>query len=109
MSVIPFAGNPLDRASEKRRDLEWIAARRRDATSLIWPIWRLQPLVLEEEGSRSADAGYLRPELAEHIAAAGAPFIFLGIDESGAAVFALDISAASDPMNEGPLAGLGHF
>lgn len=109
MPAIPFAGNPLDRASERRSDAEWIAAQRCSANSLVWPIWRLQPLVLGDERAHRLDAGYLRPGLAEKLAAEDAPFIFLGIDEAGAAVFALDISAATDPMNEGPLAGLGHF
>ena len=35
--MIPFSGNPLDRASEKRSDAAWIAARRRDPSSLILP------------------------------------------------------------------------
>ncbi len=76
---------------------------------MIWPIWRLQPFLMGQEDARSVDPGYLRTGLAEGCAAADAPFIFLGIDASGAAVFALDISAASDPASEGPLAGLGHF
>src|SRR5690348_14158373 len=109
MSVIPLAGNSLDRASQKRSDSAWIGARRRDASSLIWPMWRLQPFLLGDESARSVEAGYLRPGLSESCAAADAPFIFLGIDESGAAVFALDISAAADPASRGPLAGLGHF
>jgi len=111
MSVIPFAGNPLDRASEKRSDPEWITARRSDSKSLVWPIWRLQPLLLGRENreAKSVQAGYLHPGLAEDVAGGGALSVFLGLDETGAAVFALDISAAVDPANEGPLAGLGHF
>jgi hypothetical protein len=31
--MIPFQGNPLDRASEKRTDEAWIAAKRNDPTS----------------------------------------------------------------------------
>ena len=30
-----FAGNPLDRASERRGDAEWVAARRRDPETLV--------------------------------------------------------------------------
>jgi NAD+ diphosphatase len=110
MAVIPFAGNPLDRASDKRSDAEWIAARRRDPESLVWPLWRLQPLLLgpEDRDARSVEPAYLRPGLAEEIAGPDAVSIFLGLDE-GRALFALDISAAPAPADEGFLAGLGHF
>jgi NAD+ diphosphatase len=47
--MIPFAGNPLDRASEKRTDSNWIEAMRRDASSLILPMWQLQPFLLGQE------------------------------------------------------------
>ena len=111
MSAIPFAGNPLDRASEKRSDAEWIAAKRRDPLSLVWPLWRLQPFLLgpEDRDASSVEAGYLRPGLAEELASDEAVSIFLGLEPDGTAVFALDISAAPDPMNAGALAGLGHF
>jgi NAD+ diphosphatase len=46
--------------------------------------------------------------LAEPLAAPDAACVLLGLEE-GRAIFALDISAAPDPANEGPLTGLGHF
>jgi NAD+ diphosphatase len=101
--MIPFAGSPLDRASEKRTDAAWLEARRRDPASLILPMWRLQPFVTGSDG-----LGLLRPGLCESLAAPGAPYVFLGL-EDGRAYFALDISAARDPAGEGPLAGLGQF
>ena len=107
--IIPFAGNPLNRASEKRTDSEWLAARRRDPDSLVWPLWKLQPFLLGPERSKPPlEAGYLKPGLAEEIAGPDAISIFLGLD-GGRAHFALDVSVASDPASEGPLAGLGHF
>src|ERR1700709_1639635 len=107
--MIPFSGNPLDRASEKRSDAAWIAARRRDPSSLILPMWRLQPFILgPEEGPAPVDLGLLRPGLADSLAAPDAPCIFLGLEGQNA-MFALDISAARDPVSEGPIAGLGHF
>ncbi|HEY1960859.1 MAG TPA: NUDIX-like domain-containing protein, partial [Rhizomicrobium sp.] len=110
MAVIPFAGNPLDRASDKRSDAEWIGALRRDPDSLVWPLWRLQPFLLgpENRDAGSVEAAYLRPGLAEEIAGPDPISIFLGLDE-GRAVFALDISASNAPADECPLAGLGHF
>ncbi len=109
MSAIPFSGNPLDRASDKRTDADWVAARQTDPTTRVWPLWRLQPFLLGHEKSEAPpEAGYLRPELAGEIGGAEAISVFLGL-ERGRAVFAIDISAGDDPLHDGPLAGLGHF
>ena len=97
--MIPFSGNPLDRASEKRPDAAWIAGKRSAASTLVMPMWRLQPFLLGSEKSRGPlEAGFLRPGLAEQLAAPDAPSIFLGL-EGDHALFALDISAAPDPAN----------
>ena len=104
--MIPFCGNPLDRASEKRTDSDWVSAKLRDPSSLILPMWRLQPFLIGSEGS--LESGFLRPGLCEPLAAPGAPAILLGL-EGERALFALDVSAAADPEKEGPLAGLGVF
>jgi NAD+ diphosphatase len=72
-------------------------------------MWRLQPFLLgPERGGGPLEPGFLRPGLAETLAAPDAPSVLLGL-ENGSAYFALDISAACDPANEGPLGGLGHF
>src|SRR5581483_11232098 len=107
--MIPFAGNPLDRASAKRTDAAFIAAKLRDPASLILPMWRLQPFLFGNEKSPAPlEMGLLRPGLCEPLAAPDAPCVFLGL-EGDNAMFALDISAARSPAEEGPLAGLGHF
>jgi NAD+ diphosphatase len=107
--MIPFAGNPLDRASVKRTDADWIAAQRRDPGSLILPVWRLQPFIFgSEKAPAPVELGLMRPGLCESLAAPDAPSIFLGL-EGTHAMFALDISAARNPTEDGPLAGLGHF
>ncbi|HKF30548.1 MAG TPA: NAD(+) diphosphatase [Candidatus Binataceae bacterium] len=107
--MIPFAGNPLDRASEKRLEAKWIESRLHDPTSLIFPMWRLEPFLLGPENSPPPiQLGLLKPGLVDTLAAEGAPCIFLGLD-GDRAVFALDISAADNPAKEGPLAGLGFF
>ena len=59
--MIPFSGNPLDRASEKRTDSEWLAAQRRDPQSMILPMWRLQPFLFgPERGPGALEAGFVR-------------------------------------------------
>ncbi len=109
MTSIPFTGNPLDRASEKRTDAQWLSQKRHDASSLILPLWRLQPFLIGPENREPPlELGFLKPGLCETLAAPDAPCIFLGL-ENGRALFALDISAADDPAGAGPLAGLGHF
>ncbi len=107
--MIPFAGNPLNRASEKRTDTDWIESKRRDPSSLVLPMWRLEPFLLGPEKSGSPiELGLLRPGIADSLAVAGALCIFLGLD-GDRAVFALDMTEADDPANVGPLSGLGYF
>ena len=107
--MIPFAGNPLDRASEKRTDPKWIESKRRDRSSLILPMWRLEPFLLgREDSDPPVGLGLLQPASADSLADAGAPCVFLGLD-GDRAIFALDLSEADDPAKAGPLAGLGHF
>jgi len=107
--MIPFAGNPLDRASEKRTDPKWIESKRRDPSSLILPMWRLEPFLLgREDSDPPVGLGLLQPASADSLADAGAPCVFLGLD-GDRAIFALDLSEADDPAKAGPLAGLGHF
>jgi NAD+ diphosphatase len=105
--MIPFTGNRLDRASDRRTDTAWIAARKGDPQSLFCPLWKLQPLVIGGDDG-PWEAAYFRPGLCETLAAADAPCVFLGLDETRA-IFALDISAAPNPEDEGALAGLGRF
>jgi NAD+ diphosphatase len=104
--IIPFSGNALDRASDKRTDPEWIRSQARHPDTLIWPLWRLQPL-LRGEGEQ-IEAGYLRPGIVEEIAAPEPISVFLGLDD-GRAIFAADVSSADDPALAGPLAELGYF
>src|SRR5438270_9764564 len=107
--MLPFGGNPLNRVSEKRTDAVWIESKRRDPSSLILPMWRLEPFLLgPENSSPPIELGLVRPGIADSLADAEAPSIFLGLNGE-TAVFALDISAAGDPAHEGPLAGMGYF
>jgi NAD+ diphosphatase len=107
--MIPFAGSSLDRASEKRTDSNWIESKRRDPSSLILPMWRLEPFILGSEKSGPPfELGLVRAGIAESLMSGDALCIFLGLD-GDRALFALDVSDAADPANAGPLAGLGYF
>src|SRR4051794_13878870 len=52
-----FAGNPLDRASERRRDTEWVASLLADPAARILPLCDLRPL------TRDAGSPGLAPAL----------------------------------------------
>ncbi len=107
--MIPFAGSPLNRASEKRTDSNWIEAKRRDPSSLILPMWRLKPFILgSEKAGPPIELGLVRAEVVESLLSGDALCVFLGLD-GDRAVFALDVSDAADSANVGPLAGLGYF
>ncbi len=107
--MIPFAGNPLNRASEKRTNPEWIARKLRDSSSLILPLWRLEPFLLGSANDpQPARLGLLPPKNLEALAIAEAPCIFLGLDDE-TAIFTLDLSSSPNPAIDGPLAGLGYF
>ncbi|MBU6498440.1 MAG: NAD(+) diphosphatase [Rhodospirillales bacterium] len=95
-----YTGSPLDRADGRREDEAWIAAALADPASRFVPVWRARSLV--RGGRDSAEGG--PPEAvfldldggAAALLADGASWAFLGLQD-GAAVFALDLSAAEEP------------
>jgi NAD+ diphosphatase len=107
--MIPFAGNPLNRASEKRTDTNWVDSKWRDPSSLVLPMWRLEPFLLgSEKSGPPIELGLIRSEIAISLTGGDPIRIFLGLDGERA-VFALDVTEASEPAKTGPLAGLGYF
>ena len=107
--MIPFAGSPLNRASEKRTDTKWIESKRRAPTSLVLPMWQLQPFLLGRENSGPPFAlGLLPPDVVEPLADREGICVFLGLDRERA-IFAIDVAQADDPAKAGVLAGRGYF
>jgi NAD+ diphosphatase len=105
-----FANNPLDRASYRRTDKEWVAAQVADSASLFVPFHRLQPFVLpEEKPGQGKDVGWLRMGLLRELAGADPVMVFLGINKRGKSLFAADVSGLKDPENHPALKGLGAF
>jgi NAD+ diphosphatase len=100
-----FAGNPLDRASDRRVDPAWIAAKLAAKDSLALAIWNGKPLV--EKGPDGPQVAYLPASMAEELAGGGERLLFLGLWKD-AAVFAIDLEGPADPT-EGPLQGAGAF
>ncbi len=114
LSVITntFAGNPLDRASERRGDPEWLRQRLEDPDSLAMALWNGRPLLEDapkdaggpDQGLRIA---YLATALAHELAAGEERVLFLGLWQE-TAVFAIDLEGEADPAS-GPLSGFGRF
>src|SRR5437763_7818727 len=89
-----FAGNPLDRASERRRDAAWIASLLDDPAARILPLCDLRPL------TRGGDEPVLDWQPAapwREIIDKGAMLVFLGLDDDRRPHFAVDASAAEIP------------
>lgn len=99
-----FAGNPLDRASERRADAAWVAERLADPDALALALWNGKPLV--ETGGEPRLA-YLRADLARSAVGSEERTLFLGLWKD-TPVFAVDFEGEADP-SVGPLAGLGAF
>jgi NAD+ diphosphatase len=101
-----FAGNPLDRASDRRSDAAWIEQQLRAPTTLALPLWNGAPLV-EDGGATGVRLAYVPPDLANELSAGRERLLFLGLWKE-TAVFAVDLEGSSDPA-AGPLSGLGRF
>jgi NAD+ diphosphatase len=100
-----FAGNPLDRASDRRTDADWLAARLNDPQSLAIALWNGAPMV-QTKGD-GLELAYISAALAEEISPGEEKRLFLGLWKE-TAVFAIDLEGPADP-SEGPLQGLGAF
>jgi NAD+ diphosphatase len=96
-----FAGNPLNRASDRRSDADWLAGKLAEPQSRALVLWNGSPLL------KDGALVWLGGSLAQHLAGGEEHLLFMGLDGE-AAVFALDLDGAADPA-EGPLEGWGTF
>ncbi len=95
---MPFAGNPLDRAGNLRRDPAWVEERLAAPESRFLPFWRLNVLTSESgPGLLWLDSG-LRERLGD------VRPVLLGLRD-GVAHFAVDVSALEDPSAALALSG----
>ena len=101
-----FAGNPLDRASDRRRDESWIAEQLAAPDSLGIALWNGKPFVEDAKGG-GAQIAYLSADMAREMSGGGEKLLFMGLWKD-VAVFAVDIDGSADPA-DGPLEGLGRF
>jgi len=102
-----FAGNPLDRASDRRSDKAWIARQLASADSLALALWNGRPLVEPAKEGR-VQIAYIPAKMAEELSEGGEQLLFLGLWKD-TAVFALDLDGEANPADGGPLQGMGKF
>ena len=101
-----FAGNPLDRVSEHRKDAAWLAERLASDQSLGLVLWNGKALV-ERSSSGGTQIAYLPSRLVEDLSGGPERLLFMGLWQE-TAVFAVDLEGPADPT-EGPLQGMGRF
>lgn len=101
-----YTGSPLDRDALKREDSAWIDAALADAETLFVPVWRSRSLMKGVEEGRP-EAVLLTGAAAEVVRMQDGPWAFLG-RWHGRPVFAVDCSAAEDPLPLLP-EGMGTF
>ena len=93
-SEITFGGSYLDRADRLRGDADAMARLLADPASRILPFWQGKPLFDRTAvGPRLVWLKADDPMVASHADSA----LFLGLDDAGAAHFAVDVSAVAPP------------
>ena len=85
MKSIPFSGNPLDRASDRRSNSNWLA--NQAAAGLYLPFWQNRPFIAGERVKFQT----WRTDWD------GAPCVFLGLDGTQP-LFAVDLTGESEPV-----------
>ena len=101
-----FAGNPLDRASERRGDASWLAEQLGSSESLGIALWNGKPFV-EKTKDGGVQIAYLPAKMVGDLAGGNDRLLFMGLWK-GTAIFALDMDGLTDP-GQGVLQGLGEF
>ncbi|MEL6365374.1 MAG: NAD(+) diphosphatase [Pseudomonadota bacterium] len=99
--AILFAGAPLDRASARKTDPDWITAQLARPEAEMIAFFRGDPLLAESAPLWLSTGA--RGEFP-----ADAPIIFLGLQE-GAPRFAIDASGAADHPEQAPFADFGRY
>jgi len=101
-----FAGNPLDRASDRRLDADWLARQLQSPEALGLAVWNGRPLV-ETGPDGGVRLAYLQGRLVGELAGGAERLLFLGLWKE-APIFAVDLEGAADPA-ESALKGLDRF
>ena len=96
-----FAGNPVDRAYERRAQDGFLTSSLAHPDSIIIPLWRGDPLIAD--GRALFLSASARNEFPHN-----APLVFLGLHD-GKPHFAIDASSAAQTADAAPFADLGEY
>jgi NAD+ diphosphatase len=91
-----YSSSPLDRIATRREDHAWIEQQLQNPESLFVPVWRNRNLVTGMD-TGTPEAVYITGETAAVLRMSNGAWAFLGLLQDQA-VFAIDISAADDPL-----------
>jgi NAD+ diphosphatase len=100
-----FAGNPLDRASDRRVDADWLKRQLGSPEARGVALWNGKVLVRPD--GPGLEPAWLPARLAGELAGGAERLLFLGL-AAGEPVFAVDLESGADPA-DGALEGLGEF
>ncbi|MEZ5994987.1 MAG: NAD(+) diphosphatase [Hyphomonadaceae bacterium] len=96
-----FTRGLLDRAAHLRSDTAWLAKALEAPETRVIPLHRNRPFVIEDGGQVAL--GWLGAHARAGVAPADAAILFLGLNDAGAAHFAIDVPDAA------PLESVGRF
>jgi NAD+ diphosphatase len=91
-----YSSSSLDRVAARREDTAWIHGQLEHQDTLFVPVWRNRNLVRGMDQG-APEAVFISGEVAVALRMQGGPWTFLGM-QGEQAVFAVDISAADDPL-----------
>ncbi len=100
-----FAGNPLNRAGNERRDPAWVAERLNAPDTRFLPLWQLRALMALGDPLRISWRGRVQ---VQDFLDAGETTVFLGLMDT-IAHFAIDVSAAGTQKTDAPFGDDGKW
>jgi NAD+ diphosphatase len=95
-----FAGNPLDRAGDRRDDADWLAEQAASPDAMAMVLWEGRPLIEATPGKEGGEPRLAWLALDHARAVVPDRELFLGLWK-GAPCFAVEVEGSADPAGEG--------
>jgi len=100
-----FAGSPLNRMGNERRNAEWLRQKMDEPETCFLPLWQLRPLMMPGEEMR---IGWCQRQDVQPFIKQGATVLLLG-QINGRSHFAVDVSMAGQKKADAPLQDYGKW
>ena len=100
-----FAGSPMNRMGNERRNADWLKQQMGDPESCFLPLWQLRGLMMPGEQLR---IGWCQRQDVQPFINQGATVLLLG-QVNGRSHFAVDVSAAGQKKADAPLQDYGKW